>query len=438
MRKIFKNTWTLYILVFITLAAAAVSNAAPKDESLDKFVKKGRITKKEAAVIKQDLKSELKAEITSEVREELKKNGVRKHVAETAGTAIKHDLLPEVKTALAAEKKTSDEDAKLAKSKELSIFGYAQINYIDDNAPAAAAGFNIARIRLLTYKKIDNNFDFYFHGNITGNNDTYSKIMLLESVVRYNGTPGFQAWFGQFVIPFGIEVPLGSSKIHMINFSQINNNLDHEQFNEDLLDTGVRLDFEKKGRPLNLTLAILNGEGINRKSDSNDGKTLVGRLTYKAAKGLVLGASALDGKRYKAASAATASFGKYAAATPDGDFDRKRKAFDLKYTGARWFWQGEYCFFETGMAGRSANLKGKGGYLETGYRIKPKFELTLKNELFTPDTDDNSSRREIKAYGFNWYFSKISKIQFVYENRIEQPGKTINNDLFATQYTMEF
>lgn len=429
----------LYVLILILINSSSYSNAAPNDENLQKYIEKGRLSQKEAHEIKENLKKELKNEVIREIKEELKKGETKERIAETAGTTIKTELAAEIKNRLEAEKKEADDQAKKDKSRKLTIFGYSQISYLDDNSPAAAAaGFNIARIRMLTYKKLDDNFDFYFHGNITGNNDNYSKMMLLESVVRYNGRPGFQAWLGQFVIPFGIEVPLGSSKPHMINFAQINNNLDHEQFNEDLLDVGVRLDFEKKNRPLNLTLAIINGEGINRKNDSDDRKTIVGRLTYKAAKDLVLGASVLDGRRYKNAAAASTSFGRYAAATPGSYFDRKRNAFDFRYTGPKWFWQGEYCFFETGMAGRSENLKGKGGYIETGYRIRPKFELTLKNEVFTPDTSDTSTKREIKACGFNWYFSKITKLQLVYENRIEQPGKTLNNDLFAAQYTLEY
>lgn len=404
----------------------------------ERYCAGGSLTKSEAAALKKAVRDELREEVLEELREELRKEPVRSPIAAEVRASAECELSREMADKAAAERTAAAADAKKAKARDLYIFGYAQVAYLDDNNPGASSGFNISRIRLLTYKKIDDGLDFYFHGNITGNNPDYSKLILLESVVRYNKIPGFQAWAGQFVIPFGIEVPLGSAKPHMINFAQVNSNLDHEQFNEDLLDVGVRLDFEKPGRPLNLTLAFINGEGMNRRNDTNDLKTIVGRLTYKVTDRLTLGSSILEGKRYKATAAALASYGSFAAATAAGDFDRKRRAADFKYLGRKWFWQGEYCVFETGMAGRTGDLRGKGGYLETGYRIRPKFELALKKEIFTPDIDTPASKRSINAYGFNWYFSARTKLQFAYENRVEPPERTVSNDLFATQFTLEF
>ncbi|HOT75828.1 MAG TPA: porin, partial [Candidatus Wallbacteria bacterium] len=102
----------------------------------------------------------------------------------------------------------------------------------------------------------------------------------------------------------------------------------------------------------------------------------------------------------------------------------------------RWYWQGEYQWLRTGLAGRLNDLKGRGGYLQGGYMMTKTLELALKEDIFTPDADNGATKRTIHAAGLNWYFVKNAKWQILYENRKETPE--VKNDFWASQLQLEF
>lgn len=318
-----------------------------------------------------------------------------------------------------AEVKIAEKPAAAPRPFEFS--GYAQFLYTDNTASASGAGANLSRARFIGKKKIDDKLALFVQTNLTGNSDTASKLSLVDANIQYDLGGGRNLWLGQFILPFGVESPVAPRNLHMINYSQESINAEHEIAGDDLRDVGLRYNYAPKDGRFSLSAAVVNGEGINRKADTNDAKTFVGRLGYSFDKFFGAGVSGYEGKRYKAASAAVASYGARAGATGAGDFTKRRAALDATYKKDRLTLQGEYHLYRTGLQGRVSDLVGFGWFVQGGFYLSKTFELTLKRDELTPDRNDASTGKIVTASGFNWYFHKAAKMQFAYEKRAETP-----------------
>ena len=319
----------------------------------------------------------------------------------------------------AKEEKKEEKKAPVVYPFDLS--GYAQFLYSDNTAAANGSTVNLSRMRFIGKKKIDEKLMLFVQSNFTGNSDTASKLTVLDVNAQYDLGGGRSVWLGQFVMPFGFESPISPKNLHMINYSQESVNTEHEMAGDDLRDVGVRYNYAPKDCHFNLSVAAVNGEGINRRADTNDNKAIVGRLGYVFNKFFNIGLSGYEGKRYKAASAAVASYGTMAAATTAGDFLKRRAAFDFTYKKDRLMLQGEYHLFRTGVQGRLSDLIGQGYFVQGGLMLSKTFEFTLKHDAFTPNKNNTTTKKTINAAGFNWYFHKAAKMQFVYQKHGETP-----------------
>ncbi|HNY11970.1 MAG TPA: porin, partial [Candidatus Wallbacteria bacterium] len=251
---------------------------AKKENTLKKYVKKGKLTEAEAAKIKDEIKNELKNEIISEIKAELKSE---------LAPEVKEAVNTDIKAAIAADKSKEVEIAKKDKENELKITGYTQVRYTDDNTPGAAgSSWNSARTRLIMNKKHDDKLSFFAQTNMSGNspatatNSNDWKMTLLDASIAYKPTPDWEIRAGQFIVPFGLEVPLGPKNLYLVNYSQVGSNSQHEVAGDDSRDMGVQFKYNQKNNPFTYYISATNGEGINRKNDSNDDKNIVGRVTY--------------------------------------------------------------------------------------------------------------------------------------------------------------
>jgi len=434
---------TALVLAFAVAGGPAVMAAENEGAVIKKYVRSGKLSAADVAKIKEEVKGELKNEIMSEIRAELKPV-----ITSDVKEAVKSDIAAKI----SADKTKEIEVAKKEKDKEFRISGYTQIRYTDDNTPVnAGAGvsggssFNMARTRMIMQKKHDDKLNVFIQTNMTGNSAATAtssndwKMTFLDATVNYLPTPDWEIRLGQFTLPFGLEVPLGAKDIYLVNYAMVGNNSQHEMIADDSRDIGARIKYNKKGNPFTYIVAVTNGEGVNRKNDSNDNKDFIGRLTYSPTKFWQVGVSGETGKRFKPAAAANAIYGATkSAATTARDFKRDKAGIDVKYKKDRWFWQGEYQWLRTGVAGRISDLLGRGGYIEGGYMFNPKFELALKEDVFQWDITNAAGNTTSKAHviGLNWYFHKVAKWQFVYENRKETPS--IGNDRFYSQIQMDF
>lgn len=318
------------------------------------------------------------------------------------------------------------------------ISGYTQLSHTVSDAPADSHSFNVARTRFVFKRKLDEDLSFFSQFNVAGNNADASKMTLTDLFVQYNLDKSQNLMLGQFVVPGNYEATISPRDLYMINYGQHIINAEHENRGNDLRDVGITYNYRKPGDNWGLAIAAVNGEGINTRNDSTDSKTIMARLDLEADKALKLGLYASDGKRFKAASTAAevAFYGADGAATTAKSFDRKRAGFDARYKKDKLTLQGVYEILETGLAGRARNLKGKGMFVQAGYFVMPKLELTYKHDAFTPNKDNTVTKRTINAAGFNWFIKKGAKLQMVYQKQKETPE--VKNDRFDTLVTVEF
>ncbi len=320
----------------------------------------------------------------------------------------------------------------------VTISGYTQIAHTVSDVPADSHSFNVARTRFVFKRKLDENLSFFSQFNVSGNNADASKMTVTDIFVQYNPDKTQNLMLGQFVVPGNYEATISPRDLYMINYGQLIINAEHENRGNDLRDLGVTYNYRKPGEKWGLSLAAVNGEGINTKNDSNDSKAIFARLDVEADPALKIGLYASDGKRFKAASTAAqvAFYGADGAPTPAKSFDRKRAGFDLRYKKDKFTLQGVFEALETGLAGRAKNLQGKGAFVQSGYFIMPKLELTYKYDRFDPDKNNSATRRTINAAGFNWFIKKGAKLQMVYQKQKETPE--VKNDRMDTLVTVEF
>ena len=345
-----------------------------------------------------------------------------------------------VAKAVAEKEKEASEKAKKDKEYEMAMGGYMQVLYSDvQNQPAGTgANWNVSRARLTLKKKLNDRASFYSQYNANTTDQNNSQFAIVDMYVDYKLSNDLAAQLGQFIIPTGYQPSLVSPKdTYMINLGQIYGNASHDMNALwDTRDLGLRLQHKRKGSKFDYSLAVANGAGILSGIQRPDTKTVFGRIGYEPNQYWKLGIYGLSGKRYKAASAANPIYGASAAATTAGDRDRKRAGFDFRFKKDRFTLQGDYQEMETGLAGRISNLKGKGYFVEAGYYVRPKFELTVKNDMLKPDDSNVISKSTVNAGGFNWYFDKKAKLQLVISKIKETPE--VKNDRVDSLVTVEF
>lgn len=320
----------------------------------------------------------------------------------------------------------------------LAIAGYTQILHSVSDVPADSHSFNIARTRFVFKRKLDDDLNFFSQFNVAGNNAEGAQMTVTDLFLQYNLDKSQNLMLGQFVMPSNYEAIMSPRDLYMINYGQHIINADHENRGNDLRDLGVTYNYRKPGETWGLSVAAANGEGINTQNDSNDSKTIAAKLDFDASKDLKLGLYASEGKRFKAASTAAqvAFYGADGAATPAKSFDRKRAGFDFRFKKEKMTLQGVFEALETGLAGRARNLKGKGMFVQAGYFVMPKLEMTYKHDVFLPNNDNTATKRTVNAGGFNWFIKKGAKLQMVYQKQKETPE--VKNDRLDTQVTVEF
>jgi hypothetical protein len=328
--------------------------------------------------------------------------------------------------------------APAAVSSPMAISGYAQIVHTVSDVPASSHTFNLARARFVFKRKLDEDLSFFSQFNVAGNNADGSKLTLTDLFLQQNIGKAQNMMLGQFVVPSNYETMAAPRDVYMINYGQHIINPEHENVGNDIRDMGLMYNYRKKEDNWGVSVAVVNGEGINAQNDTNDAKMTLARLEFEPDPALKLGLYAADGKRFKAAATAAqiAFYGADGAATAARSFDRKRAGFDIRYKKEKLTLQGVFEALETGLAGRATNLKGKGAFVQAGYFVLPKLEMTLKYDVFNPNINKTATERKVNAAGFNWFIKKGTKMQMVYQKQKETPE--VKNDRFDTLVTVEF
>jgi phosphate-selective porin OprO/OprP len=305
-------------------------------------------------------------------------------------------------------------------AKQLQLAGYAQMRYQNLDEKGKIDGFDIRRARLDLKGTITPYWNIRFQVDLAGTApkllDAYGECKIIDF---------FNLTMGQFKLPFSMENLASSSKLELIDRSQVIEALVARGKdvigNQNGRDIGIQVSgsfLKVKDLPLfDYALGVFNGAGINV-SDKNEAKSVAGRLVFHPLKGFDVGSSYYTGWD---------NFG----STPTNQ-KRERLGFELKYDLKKLSLKGEF------IQGKDGSTGSSGWYAQSGYYIIPqKFQLLLKYDTFDPNTSTPKDVTTNYTIVVNYAFNSWSKVQVGYVFR-EEEGPSVNNNLGVIQYQIGF
>ena len=304
--------------------------------------------------------------------------------------------------AMGTSAQETKETPAVTAGKALKFSGYAQ--FLSTIQNEGLDGFLVRRMRLSLSGEILKNVRFKLQV------DAMKSPILLDASVELFLHEAATLRFGQFKIPFGIEMLTSSGDLDTINRSQPVNNLAPGL---DIGASGRDIGAVIFGRTsiLEYTVGVFNGAGIN-KADTNDEKDWAGRLAVHPTSFLTLGASLYDGKYSPSIS------------VPSGK--RDRAGLDLAVLTGSVSLKGEYI-----RASDETTLK-KGWYLQGGYFLLPKkLQGIVKADSYSWNTKEDLDRNDLWTFGLNWFFAERTKLQLNLEITRDTSGKTTNTAFLA-------
>lgn len=225
----------------------------------------------------------------------------------------------------------------------------------------------------------------------------------------------FHGRLGLAPIPFGYENPVTSAKLITTERSQVSNRL----IGPFALDRGAyAIYLPAKG--FNISTAVVNGQPVGVKADTNDTKNIVARLGYMLKSGEV-GVSMYNGKNTLGA----------------GALKMDRIGFDILTK------QGPFTFISEVMTGKDGLAAGGdvdsiGGYVTAAYRRQgSRSEPYIRLDVFDPNKDAGGDYFSRGTFGYSHYLNPTSKIQAEYET-IEDNLSPLTDGRVTFQYQIIF
>ena len=178
----------------------------------------------------------------------------------------------------------------------LTVEGYAQMAYTyDDTEGAKANTFEVKRAILMLRGKITDRWSCYFSYNFANTGK------ILEVYTEYKFLPELSVRLGEFKTMFTFENPMSPCNMELINvYSQATNYLAGYDSSDPLYgsnagrDIGLMIYGDLFGKLFNYKLAVMNGQGINKK-DGNNQKDIVGTLIANPTQWLAVGGTFVKG-----------------------------------------------------------------------------------------------------------------------------------------------
>ncbi len=269
----------------------------------------------------------------------------------------------------------------------ITLEGYAQLGYTyDDAGDGKTNTFDIKRAILMARGKITDRWSCYFMYSLA------NTARILEVYTEYRFLPGLTARIGEFKTPFSIENPLSSSAVELINtYSQAVNYLAGNDSSDPLFgsnggrDLGLMIYGDLFNRFLSYNLALMNGQGINKK-DGNNQKDIVGNLMFHPTGWLSFGGSFIKGKGCAVA---------LSEANPDiqvGDnYERNRWSAGAQMKLRQVDIRTEY------LHGKDGKVCSDGYYLTASAHVLPRFDVVASYDYFNRNKELKDSQTNYVA-----------------------------------------
>ena len=284
----------------------------------------------------------------------------------------------------------------------IEFHGYAQAGYsYDDANDKTTSTYNLKRTLLWAKANITDRWFFLFM------HDFNSVVQEFYTDYRLSNDKSLTFRLGQFKHSYSMENPLSPTQLELIDvYSQAvlflagegPDPLNGANYGRDL---GMMIYGDLLKGKLHYELAVMNGQGINRK-DGNSDKDLIAKLEVKPINELRLVASAQKGRGHAVGTAAW---------NPDikvGDDYRR----DRISVGAEWKSQALSVRTEY-LAGKDGDVCSRGAYLTTCVPVAKNLDLVASADYYDRNTDMDYSQTN-GTVGMQYWFYKKCRLQLQY------------------------
>ncbi len=307
----------------------------------------------------------------------------------------------------------------------LTVEGYAQLAYsYDDAGEDKANTFEIKRAIVIVHGKITDRWSAHFMYNFANTGK------ILEAYTEYKFLPELTVRVGQFKTMFTFENPMSPCNVELINvYSQATNYLAGYDSSDPLYgsnagrDLGLLIYGDLFGNLFNYKLAVMNGQGINKK-DGNNQKDIVGSLIANPTRWLSVGGTFVKGKGCAVGTSAV----------------NPTIAVGDNYTRNRWS-AGAMLKFKPidirteFLHGKDGKVPSNGYYLTLSAHLLPRFDFIASYDYFNRNTKTDDRNTNYVA-GVQWWFYPKCRLQLQYTRREPKHGEGSN--LLQTQVQVRF
>ena len=299
----------------------------------------------------------------------------------------------------------------------ITLEGYMQLGYTyNDQSESKTNTFEMTRAILMARGRITDHWSCYFMYSLAGT------PKILEAYTEYHFFPELSVRIGEFKTPYTYENPLSPTVVELIScYSQAVNYLAGIN-GSDLLygsnsgrDLGLMIYGNLFKNLINYKLAIMNGQGINKK-DGNNQKDIVGTFNINPLQWLTLTGSFIKGK---GCAIATSNI------NPNiqiGDnYTRNRWAAGIVMKLKPIDLRSEY------LAGKDGLVNSNGYYATANMHIlsKQKLDLIASYDYLNKNKAVDNKQSNYVA-GIQWWFYPKCRLQVQYTHCVPYQNKSYN------------
>ena len=284
----------------------------------------------------------------------------------------------------------------------IEVHGYAQGGYsYDDNHKQTNSTFNLKRTLFWAKARVTDRFSFLFM------HDFSSVVQEYYLDYRFSNDKSLNVRLGQFKHSYSMENPLSPTMLELIDvYSQAvlflagegPDPLNGVNYGRDL---GMMVYGDLFNNKIHYELALMNGQGINRK-DLNSDKDLIVHLEYKPAEHFRIVGTAQKGRGHAVGTAA------WNPGVKQGDnYRRDRVSLGAEWKSKELNVRAEY------LGGKDGDVDSYGGYVTASVPIADGLDIVASADYYDRNTDMDYYQTNLTG-GIQYWFYKKCRLQLQY------------------------
>lgn len=326
---------------------------------------------------------------------------MRKQFFKTSSLAVAMAVFSSV-AAMGQQRDSQSIDWMKELTNRIELHGYAQGGYsYDDINGKTNSSFNLKRTLFWAKARVTDRFSFLFM------HDFSSVVQEYYLDYRFSNDKSLNFRLGQFKHSYSMENPLSPTMLELIDvYSQAvlylagegPDPLNGVNYGRDL---GMMLYGDLFNNKVHYELAVMNGQGINRK-DGNSDKDLIVHLEYKPTEQFRIVGTAQKGRGHAVGTAA------WNPGVQVGDNYRR----DRVSLGAEWKSKDVNIRAEY-LAGKDGDVDSHGGYVTTSIPVAKNLDIVASADYYDRNTKMDYYQTNLTG-GLQYWFYKKCRLQLQY------------------------